>query len=212
MGRTRKAIKRVLQVAIPTRYVVWRHVGDGHPLYLTFDDGPNPEFTPQVLDILDNFDVKATFFLIGERAEQHRDIVEDIVSRGHSIGNHSYTHQVLPDMKTADYANEIKRTRELLHGLCGTDITMFRPPKGLVTAGGLAYLLKHGLQTVLWSIDSMDYLRQSGETVVTALAKARPSGGDIILMHDDNPFTIKALPEVVERVHASGVACGRMTQ
>jgi peptidoglycan/xylan/chitin deacetylase (PgdA/CDA1 family) len=210
MGRTRKAIKRVLQVTIPTRYIVWRHFGSDHPLYLTFDDGPDPEFTPQVLDILDEFAVKATFFLVGERAQEQPHLVSDIVSRGHCVGNHSYTHRVLPDMAAGDYANEIDRTKNLLSDLCGTDITMFRPPKGLVSAGGLSYLLKRRLQTVLWSIDSMDYLRRSDDSVVNTVETARPSGGDIILMHDDNPFTIQALPSVVERMRAAGISLGRM--
>lgn len=204
MRNTPKALKRVLEVVIPERYIVWRMSGSGQVLHLTFDDGPNPEYTPRVLDILDEFDVRASFFLVGERAVAHPRLVSEMVRRGHSIGNHSYTHRVLPELAMGEYAGEIERTKKVLSDMCGREITMFRPPKGLVNAGSLRYLIGGGHQVVLWSLDSLDYHRNSHDTVVQTADRAR-RGGDIVLMHDDNPFTVSALPSVITRARGRGM-------
>ena len=204
MGKARKALKRVLEVVIPDRYIVWRMSGSGQALHLTFDDGPNPEFTPRVLDILDELDVRATFFLVGERAVAHPRLVSEIVHRGHSVGNHSYTHRVLPELAAAEYAGEIERTKKVLSDMCGREIRMFRPPKGLVNAGSLRYLIGGGHQVVLWSVDSLDYRRNSDDTVVRTVETAR-RGGDIVLMHDDNPFTVNALRSIITRTRERGM-------
>jgi peptidoglycan/xylan/chitin deacetylase (PgdA/CDA1 family) len=210
VGRFRKSIKRVLQVTIPDRYIMWRRSGNGHPLYLTFDDGPNPEHTPRILEALDELGVKATFFLIGERAGAYPELVRDITSRGHGVGNHSWSHRVLPSLKRDDYAAEIDRTRELLGELCGRSIDMFRPPKGLVSFPALRYLAASGYQVVLWSVDSMDYLRESEETVMRTMRQAHLRGGDIVLLHDDNPFTTNVLPGLIEHIRESGGTLGRL--
>jgi peptidoglycan/xylan/chitin deacetylase (PgdA/CDA1 family) len=210
MGKARKATKRVLRLVVPRRYIVWKHAG-GHPLYLTFDDGPHPEFTPRVLDLLGRLGVPATFFLVAERALAHRDLVREIVSRGHGVGSHSFSHRVLPELSRRDFATEIDRSCQELGSLCGREIRMFRPPKGLVTAPALAYLLRARLQVVLWSIDSLDYRRSSERMIVDTVEAAKPRGGDIVLMHDDNPFTVEALSPIVERERARGLRFGGLS-
>lgn len=202
--------KKVLPLVVPERRILWKRSAAEGDVHLTFDDGPNPEYTPQVLDLLDRFNAKATFFLIGERARAHPEVVREIIARGHAVGNHSYSHRVLPDLAVDELPGEIDRARGILSELAGMAIGMYRPPRGRMSATALRYLLRRRLQIVMWSIDTLDYHRDSSEAVVERLRWEQPGAGDIILFHDDNPFTLKALPPVIERIIDSGLAPKRL--
>jgi peptidoglycan/xylan/chitin deacetylase (PgdA/CDA1 family) len=197
--------KKILPLVIPERRILWRRSAADGALHLTFDDGPNPQHTPQVLDILDRFNAKGTFFLVAERTRGREDIVREIVGRGHAIGNHSYSHRMLPDLTINELPGEIDRAQGVLAEITGRAITMYRPPRGRMSATALRYLMRRRLQIVMWSIDSLDYHRDSSSDVLERMQSMEPGPGDIALFHDDNPFTVKALPVILGKMADSGL-------
>jgi len=203
MERIKKHIKRGLQWIIPQRYILWTPRTKGS-VFVTFDDGPHPEFTPRVLDLLDAADVKATFFLVGEKAIKHRALTEEILARGHAIGNHTYSHVCLRDLAPSDYDQQVKRTAGVLSDIAGRNIGAFRPPWGLLNLRSLTYLLRNGFQTVLWTLDSLDYQRSSERLITERIHGSRIDIGDILLFHDDNEYTLGSLPDVLGDLSSRG--------
>jgi peptidoglycan/xylan/chitin deacetylase (PgdA/CDA1 family) len=172
---------------------------------LTFDDGPHPEHTPRLLDVLEELDVKATFFVIGRNAEQHPHIVQRIVNDGHALGNHTWSHRALAGLAPGDLADEVHRTGELLRQLTGQDVRLFRPPMGKLSARQLVLLwgLRHSV--VLWNCDPKDYPCQNRTELRTRLWDGNLRGGDLILMHDNHPFAAEVLPDLAAEVRARGM-------
>lgn len=158
--------------------------GSPETIYLTFDDGPDPERTPAVLDLLRAHGVPATFFLIGERAAAHPHVVERIAAEGHTIGNHSWSHPWLPLRGRARLADELDRTQEVLARLAGHAPAVARPPYGWSPRRYERLLALRGLTPVLWSIDSYDYLGLPPALCTRLVRRAR--GGEVVLFHDGN--------------------------
>lgn len=151
---------------------------------LTFDDGPHPDSTPRILDILDEAKVKATFFLIGKKAEQYPDIVGQIVARGHEIGEHGYLHRHAWRSAPLATINDLARGGRVLDSfLKDSPIRLFRPPYGKLNLAGLLYLWWNKRRLAYWNIDPRDYKlqtpRQLAEYVIPRL-----ESGSVILLHD----------------------------
>ena len=151
---------------------------------LTYDDGPHPQYTPELLNVLDKYHVKATFFMVGERMEQYPDIVEDVVARGHVVANHTYTHPRDMALDTsAQVIQELQRCEEVIERLTGRRAHLFRPPRGLMDGTVFAIAGEEGYRTILWTIcaDHHDAPKpcQMAERVIQHI---RP--GAIILAHD----------------------------
>lgn len=193
----RKYYKSFFSAIIPKRIIMWK-LRNSRKIALTFDDGPNQRFTPLVLDILKEKDIKATFFLIGKEVEKDGDLTRRIVNEGHIIGLHSYSHNRFKELKLMERMKEIRMTREVFKKATHMDIDVFRPPQGTISFSQLFYCLKEGLTTVLWSMDSGDFKHMGFERIVDNIAGNGIKGGEIILFHDDNEFTIKALPEIID--------------
>lgn len=173
---------------------------------LTFDDGPNPKTTPELLEALKAKNVKATFFVLGENVKAHPELVERALREGHEIGSHAYTHRHLKDLSQAECAEELDKTEALIKTVAPSP-KLFRPPGGLYNDTVLDEAQKRGYTTVLWSVDTLDWKRPSVDYVVkTALDKAK-SGG-IILMHDGlYPLpTPKAIGRMIDRLREEGYA------
>ncbi|MCX5883101.1 MAG: polysaccharide deacetylase family protein [Deltaproteobacteria bacterium] len=153
---------------------------------LTFDDGPDPLSTPDLLRLLSKHQVKATFFVIGKKAFEHPELVKEIVSQGHSIGNHTYTHDNLMLLKGSHYLlNEIKKTQNVLREM-GVISFAFRPPVGITSPGLHQVLLQLNLYTVNFSCRAFD----NGNRRIRDLSKKilkRVHADDIILLHDTRP-------------------------
>lgn len=156
----------------------------GSAAYLTFDDGPHPEHTVRLLDLLAHHDAKGTFFLIGRAAEQSPELVRRLLDEGHAIGNHSMTHPKMRSLGTAAQWSEIDRADAALQQFDGPRRHAFRPPNGRVTPSILAFSLWRRRPLVLWTIDSLDYTLPP-QGVVKRLMARPPSAGDVILFHDD---------------------------
>lgn len=174
---------------------------------LTFDDGPAPHTTPQVLDILKQNNIKATFFLIGRNLKNFPQIGQQIVADGHAIGNHTW-HHWRKLMMEFTAAHEIENTVRILHETTGVKTSLFRPPNGFLHNGLADYALKQKDVVVLWSVDSEDWRgsRISVETLVKRVVEKVKPGG-IILMHDgggDRSRTVQALPKIIEGLNQRG--------
>ncbi|MGE5531199.1 MAG: polysaccharide deacetylase family protein [Bacteroidota bacterium] len=173
---------------------------------ITFDDGPHPQYTPKLLSILDQYHAKATFFLVGEKAEAAPDLVKAEVAAGHSVGNHTYHHVNLTKIPERLVATEILACGNVLKSITGTDAHLFRPPGGdynsLVaeTANGLDYTI------VLWTDDPGDYA-SPGKRVIEQRTLDNLSPGGIILIHDGVQQTVDILPQLLQSLKDRGFEC-----
>ncbi len=167
---------------------------------LTFDDGPHPDFTPRVLDVLRTYGVRATFFVVGRAAAAHPDLVHRIASEGHELAHHSFTHGEPGETNASDLLREIHDTDAVLEGIVGQRPRLFRPPHGKVTVAKLLKLWGRGLTVVLWNVDPKDFASASASELQERLLAYTPSGGDLILLHDTNARTPEALAAFLDRV------------
>ncbi|RFN59578.1 polysaccharide deacetylase family protein [Marixanthomonas ophiurae] len=163
---------------------------------ITFDDGPNAEFTPQILQILKAYNAKATFFCIGKHIEKYLGIVQQILAEGHTIGNHSYSHATnFGFFRKTRIVQELSKTDALIKKITGSTNTLFRPPYG-VTNPSIAKAVKETNHTIIgWNVRSYDTVIKNPTKVLNRLKK-RLSPGSIILLHD----THSRCPEIVERL------------
>lgn len=172
---------------------------------LTFDDGPHPRSTPQILDLLDTVGAKATFFVIGHKAEEHPDLVREIAARGHAIGIHSYAHERTYSFKSPWFVRrDLERCVTLLEGLTERRPTLFRPPIGHVSPSIAKVARELELDLVGWSIRGVDGWAGAEPAEVADRVKRRLRDGAIVLLHDaaerDDfvPASLEALPAILE--------------
>jgi|GEM_PF-1249567 len=181
-------------------------------IYLTFDDGPNEPYTSEVLDILDQEGVKATFFVCGKNIEKYPDAISKMLERGHNIGNHSYSHSQIVSFIGLGTGQELEKTNYLISQFNGTGTTLYRPPWGFVTPWAKEYLDAAGYKIVLADVLSND--SESGvtpEQIKDAVAK-KVKTGSIIVLHDgretrsfiDRSNMVAALPGVIEMLKEKG--------
>ena len=159
---------------------------------LTFDDGPGP-YTAHLLDVLDQYGAKATFFLIGSKVSSQANVVRSIHARGHQLGNHSWSHPELPKLPVDQIAGEIDRTNDAIKQATGVTPAILRPPYGAVNGVVLEQLRLRGMSSILWSVDTRDWADRNSDIVCSrAVAGARP--GAVILMHDIHQTSVGAVP------------------
>lgn len=166
---------------------------------LTFDDGPHPLFTGQVLDVLARYGIPATFFCVGLHAGGHPGLVARVSDAGHLLGNHTWSHAFLPDLSKDQLAAQIERTTRQL-AANGSTTSLFRPPYGSRTPAILSWLVELETTTVLWDVEPFDWALPGSDVIARrVLADARP--GSIVLLHDgggDRAQTVAALPQIIE--------------
>lgn len=170
---------------------------------LTFDDAPDTTFTPQVLDVLKKYQVRATFFLVGAQAEKHPEMVKRIVREGHVIGNHSYSHKLFTKLSDDLFQSQVLQTQQTLKRLIGYSPRLLRPPYGEISESQLLWASEHGYRIVNWNVDSLDWKQLGQEKVISnILTNVKP--GSIILQHSgggpgqDLNGTVQALPTVIQ--------------
>jgi peptidoglycan-N-acetylglucosamine deacetylase len=167
---------------------------------LTFDDGPHPIYTPQMLELLKEEQVPATFFLLGENVELYGDVVKEIAKEGHLIGNHTYHHVQVTSLSLEEACKEIQETSDLIEELTGTGTEYVRPPFGTWNEELEERL---NLIPVMWSIDTKDWTTQNVDWIVRETVK-HAEDHDIILMHDSYQSTVDAVKRVIEQLEAEG--------
>lgn len=175
----------------------------GSSIYLTFDDGPHPVHTPHLLSVLERHGAKGTFFLIGQKAEKHPQVVRRILDGGHAIGNHSMRHPKMRALPRSAQWAEIDLADVVLARFDGRRRHAFRPPNGRVTAWAVASSIWRRQPLVLWTIDSLDY-KLSADAVAHALRERKLVDGDVILFHDDAARAAEALDALLPAWLADG--------
>ena len=169
---------------------------------LTFDDGPGP-YTAHLLDVLDQYGAKATFFLIGSKVSSQANVVRSIHARGHQLGNHSWSHPELPKLPVDQIAGEIDRTNDAIKQATGVTPAILRPPYGAVNGVVLEQLRLRGISSILWSVDTRDWADRNSDIVCSrAVAGARP--GAVILMHDIHQTSVGAVPCILSALKQQG--------
>lgn len=181
-------------------------------LALTFDDGPHPELTPKLLDLLRAEGVRATFYVVGRNVEAYPDIARRIVAEGHEIANHSWSHPSLTSLGAGRLNQEIRGTSEIIERTTGRRPTNLRPPYGAINERVRQTVFKdHGMDVVIWSVDPLDW-RRPGASVVSKRLVEGAAPGAILLAHDIHPGTIEAMPETISGIKAKGLGFVTVSQ
>ena len=173
--------------------VVWRINPAEKVIYLTFDDGPNPGVTPQVLDILDRFEVKATFFCVGENVFRFPDVFEEVKRRGHGVGNHTFNHLKGFEYATDDYVKNVKKAADYI------DSKLLRPPHGQIKPSQIK-ALKDDYRIIMWDFITYDYDKRIEPEKIIAEVKKRSRNGSIVVFHDSlkaEKNVLQVLPEAL---------------
>ena len=169
---------------------------------LTFDDGPGP-YTEKLLDILDKYDAKATFFLIGSKVSARANTLRRMQSRGHQLGNHSWSHPELNKVSAEQLASEIDQTNNAIKQAVGTKPNIIRPPYGAFNRAVLEQFRQRGMSAVVWSVDTRDWADRNSE-IVCSRAVAGARNGAVILMHDIHPTSVNAVPCILDSLKQQG--------
>ncbi len=196
------------------RPVLIRGPREGNRVTLTFDDGPAEGYTEQILAILREHRVPATFFVCGKNVEEHPDLLRRIVAEGHEVGNHTYSHLFAYFKSRRRMAEEIDRTQAIIEKVSGRRPGIFRPPYGARWFGLMPTLLQRGMRMILWSATGYDWKKDTKGIVEAALRELKP--GAVILLHDghntrprgevDRSRTVDALPAIIAGARERGYA------
>jgi peptidoglycan/xylan/chitin deacetylase (PgdA/CDA1 family) len=201
--------KQLLQTVQLSKKVFYNGTGDMKQVALTFDDGPDTKVTPQILDILKREDVKATFFIVGSRAKAHPEMVRRIVSEGHAVGNHSWSHPDFANISADQAVKQIRDTQDELASIIGYRPTIFRPPYGALNKEDGKAITAMGINIIDWSVDTMDWSGIPTKNILNLVHKELKPGG-IILQHcaggkkDHLANTVKALSILIPELRKQG--------
>lgn len=170
---------------------------------LTFDDGPD-ELTEQYLALLDDLGVPATFFLVGELVAQRPELVREYLRRGHQIASHGYDHTRFTHLSRRELLDQCERTEATLGGQI-SGRPWVRPPHGALGTGSILSLLAARYTVALWSIDSCDYGERNVDALVERCSPPNVGGGDVLLFHEGQQWTLDALPRIVAGIRGAGL-------
>jgi len=195
--------------------VIWEVKTESKLVAITFDDGPHPTFTPQILDILAKYDAKATFFVAGNKAERFPEVLKRTANEGHEIANHTYTHIYSGRISTEKLTDELNKTDAIIEKLTGNKPVLYRPVGGLYNDNIIKTAVNNGKRVILWSWnqDPHDW-RNPPASNISAYIKKGLSPGDIILLHDWHGSeystvsqTVSALEDVLIHLKKNGYKC-----
>lgn len=178
---------------------------DSKRIALTFDDGPHPSQTERILDILDKYQVKATFFMIGVNVENYPDVAREVLKRGHEVGNHTYSHSHLKQLGEWRLSEELGKCEDALESVCEYRPHLFRLPEGYLSDDVFQCTDEGDYSLILWSVDTRDWEVRNAEKIVqNVLSKVQT--GDVILMHDyvNHSKTPEALEILLPKLLALG--------
>lgn len=173
---------------------------------LTFDDGPHPYRTNEVLDLLERYHIRATFFVVGENVSYYPEPFKRTISLGHEIGNHTYHHKTLSGTHEETIMEEIRKTDEIIFKTAGYRPKLFRPPEGAYGECALKAAQSMDLRMILWTVDTRDWERPSAQTIVERVM-TNVKGGSILLFHDymhKNAHTLEALEIIIPKLLEKG--------
>ena len=189
------AAKKVLPV-----YSVER---DDNVISVTFDASWGGDKTLKILDLLDQYNAKATFFLVGIWVDKYPELVQAIAERGHEIGNHSDSHAHFTQISEAQIRQELDSCSDKIEALTGKRPTLFRPPYGDYNSRVITVVRDEGYEAVQWSVDSLDWKNRGVDDLIKR-ATTNVQSGDIILFHNDSEYIVEALPAILKHYQAQG--------
>lgn len=181
--------------------VVWRMNPSSKVVYITFDDGPIPECTPLVLDILSKYGIHATFFMVAENAQRYPELLQRVREEGHSIGNHTYHHLRGCQATKQTYMQDIAIAKQVLQ------TSLFRPPHGRMTCSQKKALREAGYQIYLWDVLTHDYNPKYTPEKMLRIVQRFTRNGSIIVLHDSlksKDRMLQALPQIIKWLQAEG--------
>lgn len=170
---------------------------------ITFDDGPNAQITPKILDVLKEHDVKATFFLLGQCVKANPEIAKKIVEEGHAVGNHTWNHRQLSGMPRESVEQQISSTQDEIRSATGVEARWVRPPYGMYRKETKEVFREHRLDVALWSVDPQDWRVRNRDYIIKAVTN-KVENGSIILCHDMHTATLEAVPVILKTLKESG--------
>jgi peptidoglycan-N-acetylglucosamine deacetylase len=177
---------------------------DGPYVAMTFDDGPHGTLTPELLDILKQRGIRATFYVIGQLVREYPHIMQRIIADGHEIGNHSWSHPNLQRMSDSSVRDQLARTETAIKETTGVRPVTMRPPYGALSQRQRQWVHgEFGYKIVMWSVDPLDWKKPGASVVANRIVGAAKNGA-IILAHDIHPQTVRAMPETLDRLRAKG--------
>lgn len=183
---------------------------------LTFDDGPDRQWTPAIANVLNQHGVKGTFFVLGQMVDQNPDILQQLVRQGHEIGNHTYSHKQLHTLTPQQLEEEVNRTDNAIYRAVGIRTRLIRPPYGGLSDSVIQYLRDRGYKIILWNVDSLDWTGISAPDLASnVLAHTTP--GSIILFHsafgrNGLSNTVEALPRIIRTLQQNGYSFATISQ
>ncbi len=179
----RHRVRSLVDPLLVRRFGSWRATGSSTHVALTFDDGPDPDVTPPLLDLLDEMSAPSTFFLLVGQCRKWPALAAETAARGHEIALHGIDHSRLTDMASAEATSYIRSARDELEALVGRSVRLYRPPYGAQTVRSYRAVRRAGMQVVVWSADAEDWVdRMVNEVVADAMANVGPGG--ILLLHE----------------------------
>ena len=208
------------QPPIPYRMLfpetVWRIPMTEKAVYLTFDDGPIPEVTPWVLDVLDHYGIKATFFCVGDNVRKHPATFQQVVERGHSVGNHTMHHYDMSKLSDkAAFSKELTDLENLYRDTVGAEMPKYyRPPQGIYSEENLKMAQELGYKTVFWSLAYVDWKNDSQPTKEEAFQKLLPRthNGTVVLLHSTSKTNAEILNELIGKWKEQGYRFGTLEE
>jgi peptidoglycan/xylan/chitin deacetylase (PgdA/CDA1 family) len=203
--RRRNVKQTVAHLRAEDRFLYTGNINHMH-VALTFDDGPDPSYTPQILAILEHYGIKATFFWVGCNIVAYPEIVRQAHAAGHVIGNHSWSHPNLALLFKRTILSQLVRTSEAIQRIIGVQSAFFRPPYGAFNSATLTCARSLDMTTVIWDVRATDWA-QPGIDIIARRVIDRASNGSIVLLHDgggDRSQTVAALPTIIEELQSRG--------
>ncbi|MFB8753046.1 polysaccharide deacetylase family protein [Streptomyces parvulus] len=185
---------------------ILRMTGRGRTMLLTFDDGPHPDYTPDILDTLAEYDVRATFFVCGEMADFNRDLISRMADEGHVVGNHTWSHPLLTSLSRRRIRSEMERTSEVVDKACGEPPRWFRAPYGAWNRNAFRIGADLGMEPLAWTVDTLDWTTPGTRTIVDRVEDGA-APGVVVLSHDaggDRSQSVRALRRYLPRLLDDG--------
>ena len=179
--------------------------GNKKGISITFDDGPNRHFTPQILDILAKENIKATFFIIGSNVSENKEILQRMYDEGHTIGNHSYSHSKKTTLfSTQKLQEDIRKCSNSIFEVINKKTLFFRPPYGITTPRYRRALKQLKMKSIGWSIRSLDTIENNKDILYKKITN-KLTNGSILLLHDSQQVTVDVLPEIILYCNTNGI-------
>ncbi|MDM5248301.1 MULTISPECIES: polysaccharide deacetylase family protein [unclassified Lysinibacillus] len=186
--------------------IVWEVKTDEKIIALTFDDGPHRKYTSQILDVLDKYNAKATFFIVGQNVDKNAEVISRMYNDGHELANHTFSHPLRTNVP--NLLKEIEQTNKIIYNITGFTPTLFRPVEGQYSDAMIEAIAKEKYKVVMWSwhLDTLDWKSPGTDRIVNTVLKGVKEG-NIVLFHDgggNRQQTVKALEKILPELEKQG--------